>query len=181
MRRINILLVVALATATLLMTGCTSDERLVDVATEAAERQAEQNRQIAYQNHQLAESTKELVSLQHDLQAEQTELASGWDKLFDQRHDLADEYRHESKVASVISFVGCLLLCLLPLLVVLHLLGSFGQKDGEDAVTEMLLDELIAESPKLASAAKKEHKTIKNRTRASLLPAAKSATDFEDD
>jgi hypothetical protein len=40
--------------------GCDEDKRPVEQAREADERQAEQNRQIAHQNHELAEATNRL-------------------------------------------------------------------------------------------------------------------------
>jgi len=53
--RTTILLTIAL------LAGCQEDERVVQVAREAADRQAEQNRQIARQNQEIAQTTNRLV------------------------------------------------------------------------------------------------------------------------
>src|SRR5690349_9117100 len=73
--------------------GCeTEDERLVEVAREASNRQAEQNQEIARQNHELAEATNRLIAadaqsrqehfaLEHELQAERSAIGQERDEM----------------------------------------------------------------------------------------------------
>ena len=77
----------------MLAIGCESnDQRLVTLSHEASQQQADQNRQISHQNHELAEATnrlieadaesrKELVGLERDLQAERSVIGRQRDKL----------------------------------------------------------------------------------------------------
>jgi hypothetical protein len=61
--------------ASLLLSGCGGgDERLVRLSEEAANRQAKQNQEMARQNQQTAEATKELVAADAKARAELTAL-----------------------------------------------------------------------------------------------------------
>ena len=60
MVKIQVLYVILLTLITLL-NGCDSDERVVRIATEAADRQAEQNHELVQLNREVAEGTRRLV------------------------------------------------------------------------------------------------------------------------
>ena len=87
---------ILLAVTVILVTGCeengNENGRVAKVAVEAAERQAEQNREMVRLNRETAEGTKrlveadaearkELTEMQHDLQAEQAEVGEQRDQL----------------------------------------------------------------------------------------------------
>jgi hypothetical protein len=61
------LLIVVIALTGLFLSSCYDDKRLTEMAQEAANRQTEQNKEMAQQNQRIAEATKELV--QADAQA----------------------------------------------------------------------------------------------------------------
>jgi hypothetical protein len=46
---------------TLAIAGCSSDDRVVDIATTAADRQAEQNEEVVRLNREVAQGTRQLV------------------------------------------------------------------------------------------------------------------------
>ena len=61
-RTMWIVLTTSALAAMLPIAGCDSaDQRLVQQAETASQRQADQNRQIAHQDHQIAEATNRLV------------------------------------------------------------------------------------------------------------------------
>ncbi|MEQ8208777.1 MAG: hypothetical protein RH917_03015 [Lacipirellulaceae bacterium] len=87
----------------LLLAGCSSDERVVQVATEAADRQADQNRQMS--------------QLQEQVQQERQALSHGWTDLNSQRRQLAetrraDGERHRARQGFAVVFVAVLVLVL---------------------------------------------------------------------
>ncbi|MEQ8208286.1 MAG: hypothetical protein RH917_00520 [Lacipirellulaceae bacterium] len=65
----------------LLLAGCNSEERVVEVATQAADRQADQNRQMS--------------QLQDSVQQERQALSDGWTDLNSQRRQLAEKRRSD--------------------------------------------------------------------------------------
>ena len=104
--------------ALILISGC--DDRVAQVAREAADRQAQQNTEMARLNkevasgsHQLVEADararKEIVGVHHDLQGERQRLASGWDDLERERQQIASERRTESMLVPAAEIVGTVL------------------------------------------------------------------------
>ena len=75
-RRRPILLPTIILLTICLLAGCPEDERVVEVAREAANRQAEQNRQIALQNQQIAQTAKHLVEADGQPDAQSNDGAS---------------------------------------------------------------------------------------------------------
>jgi hypothetical protein len=91
-RRLPALLAAMIPLTILTLSGCDDDPRVVRVAREAADRQAQQNVEIAHQNREIAETTKrlveadsqsrtELVAMQRDLQNQAAEVAKQRDAL----------------------------------------------------------------------------------------------------
>jgi hypothetical protein len=143
------------------MTACNEDARVAEVATEAADRQAEQNKEMAQLNREVAEGTKRLVeadgnareafvSLQRDLQTEQAEVGQQRDQLEEERRAIAGERLRESILAPIIANAGPLVVCGLALVLCWFLLFGL-RRDGDDnaVVGEILIEELIAERPAL--------------------------------
>ena len=99
--------------------GCNSnDERLVEATREASNRQAEQNKVVAEQNQQLAETARELVAadakarqeliaaqaaLENQVQAERASLDRQHEALEQERRDLAAHRHREPILANAIT------------------------------------------------------------------------------
>jgi hypothetical protein len=144
-----------------LLAGCEEDERAIRIAEEAAERQAEQNQEMARLNREVAEGTKrlveadaqnrgELVAMQRELQDEQTEIGRQRDPLETERRELATIRTRESLLVPVISHIGLLMLCCLPLLLAWYVLH--GMRDGADddaAMGELLVHDFVSDQPVL--------------------------------
>jgi hypothetical protein len=139
-----------------LLVGCDEDKRVSQVATEAADRQAEQNREIAYQNRQVsgttqalveadARSRKELIALQQQLEAEQAEVAKGRDQLEAERKEIATQRERDPIIAAAITGTAVLLACLLPAVICWHLLRTAHDEKADPELTEVLIAELVTE------------------------------------
>jgi DNA gyrase/topoisomerase IV subunit A len=145
-----------IVTTTLLLslaTGC-SDDRVAQVATQAADRQAEQNNTMAKLQQDVATGTQklvtadaearhEIVAVHHDLQAERGRLDANWNLLEDDRKQLAGQRRTESILVPAIELFGGLLLVATLLgfcWYVLVRLRSETVTDGE--LNELLVHEL---------------------------------------
>src|SRR5262245_22462909 len=96
---------ILLTTIVLVILGC--DDQATQIAREAADRQAQQNtemarvnREVAAGSHELVEADararKEIVGVHHDIQSERMRLASGWDNLEQERQQIARDRRTES-------------------------------------------------------------------------------------
>ena len=84
----------------------------LEIAREAANRQAQQNtemanlhQEVASGTHQLveadAQARKEIVGVHHELQAERKTLDTGWNELEQQRRQIAGQRRTESMLVPV--------------------------------------------------------------------------------
>ena len=149
--------------------GCeTNDERLVQVAREASERQAGQNREIARQNQELAEASKELikadaesrrelVALERDLQTERAVVGRQRDELEEERRAIAQERYWDSQLGGAVGGTAILLVAALPLVLCWFLLrGMWADKDA--AISEILIQELVIDpSPNASSALEAHH------------------------
>ena len=154
----NCLLVLAIALL-LAAAGCEDDKRVVELAREAADRQAEQNRHMARQNEQIAAATRELieadaksrqdmVALHRELQSEQAVVSRQRDALEAERRELAQARQRESLLIPVLQGSGGLLVVVAALVFCAFLLA--GLRRGEEtpeALGELLLEELTAEQP----------------------------------
>ena len=140
--------------------GCDEDKRLVELANESTQRQAEQNQEMSRLNREVAEShqrlleadaqsRQELVELQHDLQAEQSEVGRQRDELEIDRQELAEAREREPIIASAISTAGMLMACLMPLVLAWYLLAGRHDGDPDEALGELLTLDLVAEEPLL--------------------------------
>jgi hypothetical protein len=145
--------------ATILLSGC--DEQTVEIAREAADRQAQQNVVMAELQKEVATGTKrmveadaqarkEVVGVHRDLQAERSRLDSGWNDLEDERRQIAGQRRTESVLVPVIQTAGVFLLVALVLGFSWYVIvqGRYGGV-AESDVSELLLDELLANQPTL--------------------------------
>jgi len=146
----------------LAVAGCeTESDRVAAVAREAAERQAEQSKQMAELQSQVAEAHKrlvegeakartELVALQRDLQEAQAEIGRQRDVLEEERRQWAGQRGRDPILAAAITSVGVVLACLLPLLLCIYVVRALRDEATNDAaVAELLVEELAADQPLL--------------------------------
>jgi hypothetical protein len=168
------------------MIGCSpgpSDERVVEVAQDAMQRQAEQNQQMAELSQQSAQAASKLVqeqsaarkeltdvqqqliardaecrqdlnTLQKDVQKATSEARTHVDversKLEAERREIATDRQRAPVIAGAISQAAMLLVCALPLAVAVYLLYAMKTAPAEDgALTELLVQELVADEPRL--------------------------------
>ena len=155
----------------LLMTalvGCEhSDERLVVLSERANERQAEQNRQSALQNQQVAETTNRLVQAdaqarqdaaaiqrehQQEVRASRTRLDQQRDALEAERRRIADQRYRDPIIADAIGGGALLIAAVLPLVICILLLRQLSSTPPDEALGELLLAELVADEPTLLPA-----------------------------
>ena len=148
----------------LLMTGCQSkDERLVKMAEEHEKRQAEQNRQMAQLQQEVAagsrrlveadaEAREKLMALQEGLRMDQADVGRQRDQLEAERRDIAAQRNRDPIIASTLMQIGLILACLVPLVLCGYLIHSLRSAGDSDAtVVELLVEELVSERPKLLS------------------------------
>lgn len=163
----RILAIVMLTVLLMMLTGCvnSTDDRLVNMAQEHEVRQAEQNRQAAEMHKQLVEGSRQLVqaeakareeltALQHDLRADQAEIGRQRDQLETERRQIADQRHRDPIIAAAIMDVGLVLACLLPLGVAVYVLWVVSHsRQSDDAVAEILIEEMVADQPRLLPSA----------------------------
>jgi hypothetical protein len=151
---------------TLLAThGC--DDKATQIAREAADRQAQQNTEMAQLNkevasgtHQLveadAQARKEIVGVHHDLQAERSRLDTGWTELEGERRQIAGQRRTESMLVSVCELLGGVSLVVVLLGFCWYALAASRRGDDTDAqLNELLIREIVPDEPSLLSIGQK--------------------------
>jgi hypothetical protein len=144
------------------ISGCqNTDSRIAEMAREEAARQAEQSRQMAQLQQEVAagsrqlveadsQARQELVGLQRELRADQAETGRQRDALETERRQIVAERRWDSTVGSAIAGAAGLLACLLPILLCFAVLrGLRASQQTESALSELLVQELTADRPRL--------------------------------
>jgi hypothetical protein len=141
---------IALVAATM---GC--DDHNSQIAREAADRQAEQNRQmaqvtkeVAAGTHQLveadAEARKEVIGVHRDLQAERSQLNNGWNELENERRHIASQRRTDSMLVSVATLAGEVSLVLaLVAFCWFVLLGVERDSNADSPLNELFVHEIL--------------------------------------
>lgn len=137
--------------------GC--DDKATQIAREAADRQAQQNTEMAQLNkevasgsHQLveadAQARKEIVGVHHELQAERTRLDSGWGALENERRQIAGQRRTESMLVSMTTLVGGISLIVVLLGFYWYALVATHRGDDTDTqLNELLIHEILPDEP----------------------------------
>ena len=146
----------------LMIVGCSSEsERVAQIATEAADRQAQQNQEMASLNHQVAEATKrlveadaesrrDLVEVHQQLQSERTDLNEQWNALEAQRQAIARERRTASMLLPVAQTMGVVALAVVVIGFCWSLLFGLQRQATTDAqLAELLIHEMVSEQPLL--------------------------------
>lgn len=147
------------ALALILLTGCSENEKLAQMAEKAADRQAGQNKEMARLNREVAEGTKllveadaearaDMIDIQKDLCSQQAEVGYQRDELEAERQDISAQRLRESLLAPIIDNLGPLLVVVAVLFFCGLLVHSMGN-GKDDAIGEVLIEELVAERPTL--------------------------------
>ena len=152
-------LIVGLLAANLVHTGCGSpDERVVNVATQAAERQARQNEQMARLQEEVAAGTRQLVAadaqtrkewveLARDTQKSLAEVGEQRDALESERRSLAAARQREPLITKAIEQLGWIIVLLAPLVIAAYLYVSIRQR--KEMLRAEVLQQLISQHPAL--------------------------------
>ncbi len=142
--------------------GCPDgDDRVAELAIQAADRQAAQNQELATLNREVAQATKQLVTstgqarvefveLQRDLQRQQSDVSQQLTNLETERRSIATTRMREPLIAAVLTGIASLLIACLPLALAAFLLGRH-RNDTADPVAlgELLIEEFASERPAL--------------------------------
>lgn len=134
--------------------GC--DDRVVEVAREAADRQAAQNEQMGELQKEVAQGTrtlveadaaarKEIVGVHRDLQAERRQLGTSWNDLEAQRQQVARQRRIESVLVPLVGAVTGVVLVVVLMSFLRQLLASSQTTESIDAeLQNLLVDQVLA-------------------------------------
>ena len=144
----------------LTIAGCNENERVAQVALDAAERQAEQNQQIAENSRQVAagakrlieadsQSREELIDLQHNLQAEQSRIGGLRDDLENERREVAAQRLTESRLGPIVKSCVAAAVCLVTIGFCWYLLYGLRHDDADQTLSELLVEELASDKPSL--------------------------------
>jgi hypothetical protein len=137
---------------------------MADMAERQLDRQAEQNHRMAELQKEVAEGAhdlveadararEEMVGVHRDLQAERSEVGHQRDALEQDRRDHAYQRHRDPIVAEAIAKTGLLLACVLPLILCWYLLHRRPEPVDDQAIAEVLLDDLVTERPLLRPSA----------------------------
>ncbi len=148
-----------------ILAACGDDDagyrHAAEVADKAADRQAEQNAEMANLNREVAEGTKrlveadaearkEIVAVHKELQAERATLNEGFTGLEVERKQIAKDRRTESILLPSAKALGAALVAVAALAFCLMLLIALNKDAGADAeLSEMLILDLVREQPVL--------------------------------
>ena len=156
----NLTVGIALAVA---IAGCDEDERVAQVAMEAADRQAQQNTEMAKVTSQVAEGSRklveadaqarqEIVKVHQELQSERATLGDQWNNLEQERQEIVADRRTESLVVPAVQAIGTSAVAVLAIGLCLFLLYGLRRTDDTDAqLGELLIHEIVSDEPRLLS------------------------------
>jgi hypothetical protein len=133
----------------LILAGC-GDERAVKIATEAADRQAKQNDQIARIVNEETAFRQQAAKLQNDLRADQAAIARERDQLETERRQLAGQREWAVFYTPLLETIGVVAVVVAILLYCSFVVYGLRRDNGGDReVTELLLNDLVSLQPVL--------------------------------
>ncbi len=132
----------------LLLAGC-GDERVVKVSTEAADRQAKQNEQIARVVNEETTFRQQAAKLQNDLRADQAVIAQQRDQLEIERKQLASQREWAAFYTPLLETVGVVAVVVVVLLYCSFVVVYSLRRGGDHEVAELLLNDLVSHQPVL--------------------------------
>ncbi len=132
-----------------MIAACSSpDDRLARLAERSAQQQAEQNQTIADVTNTANENHRRVVEAveksRQSVADLEREVRQQHDRLDQERRSLADERHRESLLAPVLHSIGLLLVAALPLVIAIYLLHGLRGRNDDEAVSEVMLRELLA-------------------------------------
>jgi hypothetical protein len=163
LRRLHRRLLLAAITIGMLVVGCDSDQRVVELSRESLNRQAEQNHEMARQNQAVTATTQQLIKsetdVQHDASQLHEQLHTERSAIDQQRHDLegerrslADERQRDSILGQAIPGVVAMIVAALPLIVCWYLARSmFVSVSDDSTAAEILIEQLATQGPLLTA------------------------------
>ena len=146
----------------LIAIGCSSDDqRLIEVSRQSLDRQAEQNRLVTTNNQQVIDATGKLVEadaqarreniqLQHEIQSERSGINQQRDHLEQERRQIAEQRGRDPIIAESIQSAVGLIVAALPLVVCLFVLRGLFHKSDDEAMADVLVEELVSYQPLFA-------------------------------
>ena len=144
-----IVILLAVLAGAALLSGCDENGRLARKAEENAKRQAEQNEEMARVNREVAEGSKRLVQANAEstdkLLTQQNSLDRERGQIDGERRSLADERHRES----VLTTLGWLVVCSLPLILCWYLLHGLRHGDDDAEISRLLVEEIASDRPTL--------------------------------
>jgi len=179
-----------------LLVGCDEKDghkRVAEVATQAAERQAQQNTEMVRLNREVAEGTrrmveadaearKEIIAVHHEIQAERVSLNDGFKTLEVERKQMAQERRTESILVPAAKTIGMALVAVVVVGFCLLVLFGLRRTDVSDAeLNELLIHDLVREHPRLLNGPNTEsaieNGPVANNSEPPLLSAAEQVPE----
>lgn len=136
-----------------MISGC--DDRVAQVAREASDRQAAQNRQMAELQQEVARGTHELVkadaatrqeavAVHRDLQHERRQLSESWEDLEVERRRIDDERRSDSSRSGFnAAFLGAMLLITYFGFLWQLLARASSNEPSQEELSELLLEHFV--------------------------------------
>ena len=146
--------------------GCRNDnDRIAELASRHATQQAELSRETVKLQNELVAGTHKLVEadaqarrdflvLEGKLDEQRMEVGRRHDELEGERREIAKHRHRDPIVANALVAVATLLACLLPMLLAGWLLRAQLNETDEHTATEILLNEITARHPPLASSSR---------------------------
>lgn len=146
----------------LIAIGCSSDDqRLIEVSRQSLDRQAEQNRLVTTNNQQVIDATGKLVEadaqarreniqLQHEIQSERSGINQQRDHLEQEHRQIAEQRGRDPIIAESIQSAVGLIVAALPLVVCLFVLRGLFHKSDDEAMADVLVEELVSYQPLFA-------------------------------
>jgi len=148
-----IAVLLALSAGAVLLPGCDENGRLARQAEKNAQRQAEQNEEMARVNREIAEGSKRLVQANAEstdkLLTQQDSLDHERGQIDGERRSLADERHRESLLGPALTTLGWLLVCSLPLVLCWYLLHGLRHGDEDAEISRLLVEEIASDRPTL--------------------------------
>jgi hypothetical protein len=140
--------------------SCSPEERVVEIATQAADRQAQQNQEMSRLNREVAQGTRQLVDadaqarekfaeVHQQLQGERAELGQQWNALEAERKEIAQQRRSESMAVPIAQAIGVLLLVTVLIGFCWSLLFGSQKSEANAELGELLIHELSSDQPLL--------------------------------
>lgn len=158
MKRINRFAILIIALLTALMIGCNEDENkaVLEMSQEHQRRMEAQNQRLDEMRQEVAEGSKrlveadaearkELVALQRDVQTERIEVGVKRDELENERREITRQRYFDPLIATAITSAGLMIVIALPLVLCWHLLRRPVESADEQAVAELLLEDLVSD------------------------------------